>query len=116
MKATVLAMAAGLCVASVNANAQSMLTSYYGAGEPLKHLTASGRPFNRREFTAAHPYYPYGTVLRVCSPQRCVRVVVNDRGPAAWTGRGLDVTRAAAQALGFIRRGVAWLNVTIARS
>ncbi len=109
MKATVLAMAAGLSITSVNA--QPMLTSYYGAGEPLKRLTASGRKFNSGGFTAASPDLPFGTILRVCS-RRCVRVKVTDRGPAAWTGRKLDVTPAVAQVLGFLRQGVARLNVT----
>jgi rare lipoprotein A len=45
-----------------------------------------------------------------------VVVRVNDRGPAAWTGRSLDVSRGAATALGLIQSGAGKVNVTVLAS
>ena len=57
--------------------------------------------------TAAHRTLPFGTRLRVTDPAsgRSVVVVVNDRGPFG-RGRVLDLSIAAAKALGMIGRGV----------
>ncbi|HEY8581221.1 MAG TPA: septal ring lytic transglycosylase RlpA family protein [Beijerinckiaceae bacterium] len=74
--------------------------------------TASGERFNPNGLTAAHRSLPFGTKLRVTnrSNGRSVVVRVNDRGPFI-RGRGLDVSRGAAQALGMIGSGVATLQV-----
>ena len=57
--------------------------------------------------TAAHRTLPFGTCLRVTNLEngRAVDVRVNDRGPYA-AGRILDVSEAAARALGMRDRGV----------
>jgi rare lipoprotein A len=57
--------------------------------------------------TAAHRTLPFGTRLRVTDPAsgRSVIVVINDRGPFG-RGRVLDLSIAAAKALGMIVRGV----------
>jgi len=51
--------------------------------------------------TAAHRTLPFGTHLTVTNPRtgKTVDVVVNDRGPFVH-GVGLDLSRAAAQAIG----------------
>jgi rare lipoprotein A len=56
--------------------------------------------------TAAHPSLPFGTLLRVrhLESGREVVVRVNDRGPFA-RGRILDLSHAAAEALGMIDAG-----------
>jgi rare lipoprotein A len=82
--------------------------------------TASGERFDpAHALTAAHPSLPLGTIIHVqafahgrpLGPKIAVRV--NDRGPAKWTGRCLDVSKAAARALGFEKAGKA--SVTIER-
>jgi len=83
------------------------VASYYG--ESLRgNRTASGERFDPDRFTAAHPSLAFGTCLRVenTANGRSVRVRVNDRGPFVH-GRILDVSKAAALALDFVRQGVA---------
>lgn len=92
-----------------------MLASFYGGGprayEPNSH-TANGERFNQWGLTAAHRTLPFGTKLRVCF-SGCAVVRVNDRGPARWTGRSLDLSRGAASAVGLVRRGVGTVRVAI---
>jgi peptidoglycan lytic transglycosylase len=78
--------------------------------------TASGESFNKRALTAAHPHLPFGTRLRVTNVRngRSVIVRVNDRGPFVG-GRIIDVTLAAAEALGMINAGVAKVALDIVR-
>lgn len=82
--------------------------SYYSSG----HRTASGERFNPNGFTAASRTLPFGTWLHVTNPAtgRSVNVRINDRGPFV-RGRGLDLARGAAAALGMIGRGTANLKV-----
>ncbi|MDQ4005115.1 MAG: septal ring lytic transglycosylase RlpA family protein [Actinomycetota bacterium] len=73
-------------------------SSFYGeefAGNP----TAIGHIFNPALFTAAHRTLPLPSFLHVQYGQRCVTVVVNDRGPYV-EGRILDLSEAAAMYLG----------------
>jgi len=66
------------------------------------HRTASGGSLNPQGLTAAHRTLPFGTKVRVTNTSngRSVVVTVNDRGPFV-RGRVIDVTPAAARALGF---------------
>lgn len=78
------------------------LASWYGPrfhGRP----TASGEKFDMHQLTAAHPTLPFGTIVRVRSlvNGRTVDVRINDRGPFI-KRRVIDLSRAAAQALGLI--------------
>jgi rare lipoprotein A len=90
--------------------------SYYGGGsrryEPNAH-TASGERFNPWGLTAAHRTLPIGTRLLVSHGGRSVVVRVNDRGPAAWTGRSLDLSRGAASRIGLIARGSGSVHVQV---
>jgi len=81
--------------------------SFYGPGFAGR-CTANGDIFDPREFTAAHRDLPFGTPVRVTNLHngRTVVVTINDRGPYV-KGRLLDVSLAAARALGMLRRGVA---------
>jgi rare lipoprotein A len=83
-----------------------VLASFYGGGEYLNHRTANGEVFRANGLTAAHRTLPFSTLLSVCY-RRCVTVRINDRGPAGWTGRSLDLSKAAASAIGMIGAGVA---------
>ncbi|MGH7804613.1 MAG: septal ring lytic transglycosylase RlpA family protein, partial [Candidatus Binatia bacterium] len=87
--------------------------SWYGTRTGLHgELTASGERFDATSFTAAHRSHPFGTRLRVTNLTNGLSVVVrvNDRGPGM-RGRVIDVSRAAAGALGFQRRGLARVRV-----
>ncbi len=74
--------------------------SWYG-GKFHGRRTASGQRFDQNQLTAASPNLPFGTRVLVKNPRngRTCTVVVNDRGPYAH-GRGIDLSRAAAQRLG----------------
>lgn len=93
---------------------RTMIASYYGGGrrERLNPVTACGVRFRARALTAAHRTLPCGTLLSVCY-RACATVLVNDRGPAAWTGRSLDLSHGAARAIGMIGVGVARVRVAI---
>jgi rare lipoprotein A len=81
------------------AMAQSGIASVYAySGE----RTASGERAQPNGFTAAHRTLPFGTRVRVTNKNngRSVMVRINDRGPFV-RGRVIDLTPAAAHALGF---------------
>jgi rare lipoprotein A len=88
--------------------------SWYGGGEKLAKHTASGEVFRAGGLTAAHRTLPLGTRLAVTMNGRTVVVRVNDRGPAKWTGRSLDLSRGAAVALGMIRSGTGNVSYVVA--
>ena len=88
-----------------------MRSSWYGGGEKLARHTANGEVFRPHGKTAAHRSLPFGTRLRVCY-NACTVVRINDRGPAAWTGRSLDISRGAAHAVGLYGVGVANVRVS----
>ena len=64
--------------------------------------TASGERAQPGALTAAHRTLPFGTQVRVTNKRngRSVTVRINDRGPFV-RGRVIDLTPAAARALGF---------------
>jgi rare lipoprotein A len=74
--------------------------------------TASGARYDEDALTCAHPSAPFGTRLRVTDLEtgRSVVVTVNDRGPFA-RGRVVDLSLAAARALGMVERGLARVRV-----
>jgi rare lipoprotein A len=87
------------------------LASWYG---PKFHgkLTASGEVFNQEKFTAAHPTLPWGSRVKVTNLAngKSVDVRINDRGPFG-KDRIIDVSRAAARALGMVGRGITTVRV-----
>lgn len=101
-------MVFALGAASQDAHAEPVLTSWYGPGLE-GNLTANGEVFNKWDYTAAHPYLPFGTLLQVCYSD-CVTVRVNDRGPYVH-GRGLDLSQGSAQAIGLY--GVDYVDVRV---
>lgn len=76
--------------------------------------TASGVPYNEDALTCAHRTLPLGSVLRVTNLRnhRSVIVTVNDRGPVP-RDRVIDLSRAAAEDLGFSERGLAPVKVEL---
>jgi rare lipoprotein A len=101
LKKTVFASALIACVAGVplTALAQSGIASVYAYDGGR---TASGERASPGALTAAHRTLPFGTMVRVTnrSSGRSVVVRINDRGPFV-RGRIIDLTPAAARALGF---------------
>ncbi|MFN2539865.1 MAG: septal ring lytic transglycosylase RlpA family protein [Mycobacteriales bacterium] len=81
--------------------------SWYG-GSFNGRRTANGERFDTNDYTAASKTLPFGTRLRVCH-DGCVVVRINDRGPYVGA-RILDLSRAAASAIGF--SGVAHVTAT----
>lgn len=89
------------------------LASWYGQRHQ-GHPTASGEIYDTSKLTAAHRTLPFGTRLRVTNVEngRSVVVRVNDRGP--WVkDRVLDVSMAAARALGMVGDGVARVEIVV---
>jgi len=79
--------------------------------------TASGEKYNRNKLTAAHKTLPFGSNVRVTNVANKKSVVlrINDRGPTQ-AGRVLDISPAAAKALGINPRGMAKVDVeTVAK-
>ncbi len=76
--------------------------------------TASGTPYDERELTAAHRTLPLGTSVKVTNLKngRSVVLKVTDRGPWVRT-RLIDVSRAAADILGFRHKGVTRVKVSV---
>jgi|GEM_PF-568405 len=72
--------------------------------------TASGERFDRDALTAAHKTLPLGALVLVSNPRTGKQVVVriNDRGPYLGN-RILDLSEAAARALGLKARGSDWV-------
>src|SRR6185436_7214833 len=87
---------------------QEGLASFYGE-EFNGRTTASGRPFDMNAMVAAHPRYPFGTLVRVTNLAngRSVEVRIEDRGPARQLqaeGVIIDLSRRAAETLGFVQQ------------
>lgn len=78
------------------------------------HLTASGEKYKHSKLTAAHKALPFGTRIRVTNlaNNASVEVIVNDRGPYV-EGRIVDLSRSAAEKLGYINQGVADVRVEV---
>jgi rare lipoprotein A len=76
--------------------------------------TASGEKYKRKKLTAAHKTLPFGTKVKVTNLQnnKSVEVTINDRGPYV-EGRILDVSKAAADKLGFLNQGIAEVQVEV---
>jgi rare lipoprotein A len=87
--------------------------SWYGDVHHGKK-TASGEAYDMHTLTAAHRTLPFGTRVRVTNVDngRSVVVRVNDRGPLVG-GRIIDLSQAAARALGALGSGVFTVRLEI---
>jgi rare lipoprotein A len=96
------------------ARAEQGIASYYGRESGPR--TASGERFDPNALTAAHRTLPFGTIVRVTHSRdgRSVIVRINDRGPFI-KGRIIDLSAAAAQAIGMIEAGIAPVTLEIIR-
>ena len=94
---------AAIAPSSGSGRSFSGMASFYGNESGSR--TASGQHFNQNALTCAHRSLPFGTKLRVTHGDRSVIVTVNDRGPFV-RGRVLDLSTAAARAVGIAGSGV----------
>ena len=109
--ATVASMVASIALSPGKAEAEPVVSSWYGPGFE-GNATASGEVFTADGHTAAHPNLPFGTELLVTYGGRQAVVRVNDRGPHA-AGRGLDLSRAAAEKIGLTGAGADTVDVQV---
>jgi rare lipoprotein A len=89
------------------------IASWYGPGFHGK-TTASGIIYDQNEFTAAHQTLPLGTRVLVTNLENAstTEVTINDRGPFA-KERIIDLSHAAAQAIGIIGPGTALVRLDV---
>jgi len=87
--------------------------SWYG-GRWIGHLTANGETYRDGGMTAAHKTLPFGTMVRVTDERTHESAIVriNNRGPYV-QGRAIDLSEAAAEKLGMVRRGVARVKLEV---
>ena len=102
-----------LLSASCFALEQEGLASWYG-GKFQGRRTASGEIFDTAQFTAAHKTLAFGTIVKVTNLENGQSTVVriNDRGPFI-PGRIIDLSRAAAAAIGLAGQGVARVRIEV---
>lgn len=93
-----------------NGGGNTVTASYYWQPQRV----ASGGWFNPNAMTAAHKTLPFGTRVRVTHPGngRSVEVTINDRGPYI-AGREIDLSLAAASAIGMRQQGVAGVRMEV---
>jgi len=89
------------------------IASWYGDGFQGQY-TANGEIFDMNRVTAAHTTLPLPSIVEVVNLQnnRALHVRINDRGPFV-RGRIIDLSRRAAQLLGFEGSGSALVRVRI---
>jgi rare lipoprotein A len=92
---------------------ESGIASWYGK-KFHGRATANGEIYDMNQLTAAHRTLPLPSIVRVVNLEngRAIKVRVNDRGPFA-RGRIIDLSRRAAQLLGFRYKGTARVRVEI---
>ncbi len=102
-----------LLSSTASAFEQEGLASWYG-GKFQGRRTANGEIFDTNEFTAAHKTLPFGTIVKVTSLENGKSTVVriNDRGPFI-AGRIIDLSRAAAAAIGLAGQGVTKVRIEV---
>ena len=89
------------------------MASWYGPGFHGR-TTASGQPYDMYAATAAHPWLPLGSIVRVINLATGESGVarINDRGPYI-SGRELDVSYMLAGRLGMLEPGTASVRIEL---
>ncbi len=102
--------------AAANVGTQVGMASWYG--QPYHgRRAASGEIYDMEKLTAAHRTLPFGTRVRVENLEngRNIELRINDRGPFV-EDRIIDVSRAAARALGMLGTGTARVRIEVISS
>jgi rare lipoprotein A len=109
----VLCVAGPFCCAQHNSSVQSGKASYY-ANQFEGQRTSNGERFRLEGFTGAHRTLPFNTFVEVTNPgnKQSVVVRINDRGPFHHD-RIVDLSTAAARAIGIFGRGVAAVTLRV---
>jgi rare lipoprotein A len=91
---------------------QAGIASWYGGRRWHGKKTASGERFDETQLTAAHASLPIGSQVRVTvvDTGASVLVTINDR--PGTRKRIIDLSRAAADHLGIVSRGLAKVHLT----
>ena len=76
--------------------------------------TASGEKYRHNKLTGAHKTLPFGTKVRITNlaNDKSVEVIINDRGPYV-EGRIIDLSKSAAEQLGFVNFGLADVKLEV---
>jgi rare lipoprotein A len=92
------------CSLAIPVGAEDCVASVYAVGDASQRgtKTASGIPLDDNFITAAHKSLPFGSNVKVTNKKNgfAVTVTITDRGPHV-KGRCIDLSKAAAGALGF---------------
>jgi rare lipoprotein A len=102
-----------LVISSLQAQVQTGKASFY-ADKFEGRMTASGEKYKHSKLTGAHKTLPFGTKVRVTNiaNNETVEVIINDRGPYV-DGRVIDLSKSAAEKLGYVNNGLAVVKVEV---
>jgi rare lipoprotein A len=91
-------------------------TASFYADEFNGKKTANGEVYNMNDLTAAHPSYPFNTLVKVTnlSNNKSVEVRINDRMPD-FKGRIIDLSYAAAKKIEMINSGIQEVKLEVIR-
>jgi rare lipoprotein A len=100
-------------IAAPQTGAEEGVANYYRDKFQGKK-TASGEVYDKDGLTASHKKLPYGTKVKVTNVEngKSVVVTINDR-MAASNKVVIDVTRRAAEELGFVKAGKAKVKLEV---
>lgn len=116
-------MLTALFMGSHTLYAQSVVVGYKQKGKASFYAnkfhnrkTASGETYSMFGMTAAHPTIPFNSIIKVTNLKngRWVTLRINDRGPFS-RSRVLDVSKAAAIKLDFVKEGNAQIELEVIR-
>lgn len=106
------------------------VASHYSVRSNGGTHTASGIVLRDDQLTAAHPKFPFGTIVKVTNlkNKKSVNVKIINRGPFATDSRGkairplrphpkriIDLSQAAAKQLGFHKDGLTKVKVEVVK-
>jgi rare lipoprotein A len=113
MKNIYLSFLLSLCILPLLAQIQTGKASFY-ADKFEGISTASGEKYRHNKLTGAHKTLPFGTKVKVTNVEnnKSVEVIINDRGPYV-EARIIDLSKEAADQLGFISKGLADVTLEV---
>jgi rare lipoprotein A len=100
-------------IAQTFAQTQTGKASFY-ADKFEGSSTASGEKYKHSKLTGAHKSLPFGTKVRITNlaNNESVEVEINDRGPYV-EDRIIDLSKSAAEKLGFVNQGLAEVTLEV---
>ncbi len=113
MRTLFFAICLAFTASSLLGQSQTGKASFY-ADKFEGHATANGEKYKHSKLTAAHKTLPFGTKVKVTNManNQSVLVLINDRGPYA-EGRIIDLSKSAAEKLGFMNSGLADVKIEV---